>query len=158
MPKSSLKDLLPPEAGSSSKELMSFKNLIGFHLESMLEEATDGGNPNLVNMRQQMIQDFKCTKPSDKMLVDTILSDFDLSTKLSGKLSRWLDSESFNDLSLKIIHTLGKELDAAKRRTLANYQTLVALKQPQIKVNVKAKNAIIGQNQQFNSHGPETNK
>lgn len=50
---------------------------------------------------------------------------------------------------------LSKELDRANRHFLSAYQTLIYLKQPPLKVQVKTTNAFIAQAQQFNANKEE---
>ena len=45
----------------------------------------------------------------------------------------------------------GKEIERASRQYLATISTLKQLKNPPIEINVKAKTAFVGQNQQFNA-------
>lgn len=144
---------IPPEAGHVSLEVRDrIRNNIGFNRDTMLEEAANGEIPDLTSMREQMIADFECTKPSDKMLVDMVVSDYALSSKLSGQLLKWLGQDRFQELTVKLVNTLGKELDRSKRRALAAYQTLQASKKPALNVHIRANNAVVGNNQQFNAH------
>ncbi len=46
---------------------------------------------------------------------------------------------------------LSKELDRAHRQFLSALETLKAIQQPAMKVNIKTNTAFVGENQQFNT-------
>src|SRR3989344_9423897 len=141
---------LPPEAGHVSPAVRDrIRNNSGFNRDSLLELAANGDDHDINTMRQQMIEDYECTKPSEKMLVDMALSDYYLSAHVSQKLMQCIDKDIFTDIGIDLIRTLSTELDRSRRRALAAYQTLQASKKPALNVHIRANNAVVGNNQQF---------
>jgi len=150
--------LLPPEAGSSAAHLEALFQNTGFDTEDLLTIATGESSTDIAHMRRQVIADFNCTKPSHKMLADTLISDVVLSARLSQRMNLLLDKTEITDLTVQHIQAIGRELDRSRRRVLAAYQALAAITQPKINVNIRAKNAVIGQNQQFNNNASQNNQ
>jgi hypothetical protein len=150
--------LVLPEAGAlPSSEIESLKQF-GFHDEQLLVTAAHGDYPLLSNMREQMIQDFNCSRASDKLLIDTVISEHFLASQLSGQLHYWVGQSEFTEITLMMIKTIGEELKQARRRALAAHSALIAMNQPRINVNIKANQAVIGQHQHFTHHAAKTDQ
>ena len=106
----------------------------------------------LSTTRSILVKEYNCKKPIEFMLADRILANYWRSMILDTTLNQLIEKEdggyTFNDQKVNIIRELSKSLESASRQLNTSILLLKELKQPSF--NVKVKNAIIGQNQQFN--------
>jgi len=112
-------------------------------------------------MRKKIIADYNCKTTSELMLADSIVASYWRIIKNERIVNRIVEKEdggwSFDQLRVNIIKELNKEIDLANRRLNMNIVLLKEMKQPALKVNVRANNAFVGENQQFNNN-VETNE
>ena len=100
-------------------------------------------------MKKDLQQEFNCIKPSEKALVDIIVNAYVRKLTYSNKMERnqkYLGSEQDGYRNY-----LSKELDRAHRQFLSALETLKAIQQPAMNVNIKTNTAFVGENQQFNT-------
>jgi|SRR3989344_2175234 len=106
----------------------------------------------LATTRSMLVKEYDCKTPIELMLADRIVGNYWRSMKLDMILHRLIETDdsryTFNDSKMNIIRELSKGLESASRQLNTSIMLLKELKQPAL--NVKVKNAIIGQNQQFN--------
>ena len=102
--------------------------------------------------RSMLVKEYDCKTPIELMLVDRIVANYWRSMKLDMTLNRLIEKEdggyTFNDSKMNVIRELSKGLESTSRQLNTSIMLLKELKQPSL--NIKVKNAIIGQNQQFN--------
>lgn len=104
-----------------------------------------------IELRRQMIKDLQCQTHTEKVLVDAVVSAYIRTLRFTEAFTAAMDNDnSLWPEKINFLNMVGKQLDRANRHLLSAYQTLIQLKQPPLKVQVKAKNAFIGQAQQFN--------
>src|SRR3989338_2167513 len=108
----------------------------------------------LVEMVRGIECEYDCKTPSEKALAETIASAYvrtlDTSRELRARRSQ-IDNSFALGQKTEYCKMLSTELDRANRHFTNPLLTLKQLKSPLLEVNVKAKNAFIAQNQQFNS-------
>lgn len=106
----------------------------------------------LATTRSVLVKEYNCKTPIELMMVDRIVANYWRSMKLDMILHRLIETDdsryTFNDSKTNTIRELSKGLESASRQLNTSIMLLKELKQPAL--NVKVKNAIIGQNQQFN--------
>lgn len=106
----------------------------------------------LSTTRSVLVKEYDCKTPIELMLADRIVANYWRSMRLDMTLSRLIEKEdggyTFDDSKMNVIRELSKGLESASRQLNTSILLLKELKQPTL--NVKVKNAIIGQNQQFN--------
>ncbi len=106
----------------------------------------------LATTRSMLIKEYGCKTPIELMLVDRIVANYWRSMRLDTTLNQLIERPeggyTFNDSKVNVIRELSKGLESASRQLNTSIMLLKELKQPAL--NVKVKNAIIGQNQQFN--------
>jgi len=106
----------------------------------------------LSTTRSSLVKEYDCKTPIELMLADRIVANYWRSMRLDIILNRLIEKDdggyTFNDSKMNVIRELSKGLESANRQLNTSILLLKELKQPSL--NVKVKNAIIGQNQQFN--------
>jgi len=120
----------------------------GYHL---IEITPDKLQVLVNNLRGNLIKEFNCTTYAEKMLIDTIINSYIRNLNYSKKL---LNTTELGKTSPEIngyIKEMSKEIDRANRHFLSSLQTLKELKQPDLKVNIKANTAFFGKKQEFNN-------
>ena len=82
---------------------------------------------------------------NQEMLTEKGVWRIDSGVEAIHRLSAEKNVELFESMNV-----LSKEMDRANRQALTAFQTLVSLKQPPMKFQIKAEQAYLAQNQQFN--------
>lgn len=103
-------------------------------------------------------KEFDIKTPSEKALAQTTTLSFIHYLKYSNLWNVNIDFQRENESMLAV---LSKEIDRSYRRFITTLQLLSQMKNPPLKINVKAENAYMAQNQQINNPNPvdnETNK
>ena len=125
---------------------MTFSQETGYVLMNSLASDYHG---LAFQMKKDLQQEFNCIKPSEKALVDIIVNAYVRKLTYSNKMERnqkYLGSEQDGYRNY-----LSKELDRAHRQFLSALETLKAIQQPAMNVNIKTNTAFVGENQQFNT-------
>lgn len=107
--------------------------------------------PLVISFAEGLTKEFECQTPSEKALVHVVVNAYyrilRCSTTYNNKMHPdWLSSERVG-----FLNNYSKELDKANRQFITALETLKALKQPPIKMNIKTQNAYLAQNQQINN-------
>lgn len=105
----------------------------------------------LIEMVQSIETEYDCKTPSEKALAETIASSYVRVVQFSRELSLCTKEKNMSHEKNGYYSLMSKEVDRANRHFTNALLTLKQLKSPTLEVNVKAKNAFIGQNQQFNA-------
>ncbi len=99
------------------------------------------------NLSQEVQQEYNCKTTSEKATAHLVAQNFVRTLEIQGEMSLILQRDSYSDLVMKRYSILSKEYDRANRQYLMSLQTLKSIKQPPVKVSVKAHTANIGNQQ-----------
>lgn len=105
----------------------------------------------LIEMVKSIETEYDCKTPSEKALAEAIASSYVRVIQYSKELTKCTKEKDFSHEKNGYYSLVSKEVDRANRHFTTALLTLKQLKSPTMEVNVKAKNAFIGQNQQFNA-------
>lgn len=116
----------------------------------ILMRSVDGNYHGLASqMKRDLQEEFDCKKPSEKALVDIIVNAYVRKLVYSNKME---NNQKYVGAKYDGYRNyLSKELDRAHRQFLSALETLKAIQQPAMKVNIKTNTAFVGENQQFNT-------
>ena len=125
---------------------------------SMVESVEVRYRGLIINLRRELIKEYNCKTYSEKALVDMVIGAYARNLSLTKLLINSSGKDYTTALLNNYISVMGKEVDRANRHFITALETLRQMKQPELKVNVKTKNAFIAQNQQFNNHQTQENE
>ena len=111
-----------------------------------------------INFMRELQKEYKCTTSSEKALTELITINYLRIFWLQRKIGNYFNSDNLNGLAIKYVAVLSIELDRANRHFQSSLQTLKALKQPPIEINMKTQTAIVGQNQIVQSNNNDKAK
>lgn len=146
-----------PEVASANISILS----LAYSLESghaLLESVGDRYRSFALEMKKSLEQEFACEKPSERMLVDQVVNAHLRKLEYTRLMVKYREQEWLSQEKAAFLSFYSKEADRAHRQFISALETLKAIKQPPINVNVKAQNAFVAQNQQFNNHSEQTNE
>ncbi len=98
----------------------------------------------------QIIKENDCSTHTEKMLAETIAASFVRYIDSSKQYNRFVPDGHTSSEQNQLIAVLSKQADRAHRQFLASFAMLKQIKQPQLEVNIKVKNAFVAENQQIN--------
>ncbi len=130
-----------------------------FSLDSgqALIESVNEKHKNLsLEMKESLEAEFDCVTPSGKALVDLTVNAYVKKMSCSHTIEAIKLSQK--GAHIGYLNFLSREVDRAHRQFLSGIETLKFMKQPTLKINLKAENAFIGDNQQFNSNKIQNNE
>ena len=123
----------------------------------LLMESVGGNYRGLaVQMRNELQKEYGCDKPSEKALVDMVVNSYIRKLSYSNKMGTNQQYLGGNENGYRAY--LSKEIDRAHRQFLSSLEALRLLKQPPLKVNVKAQTAFVAENQQLNNYSEQNNE
>ena len=125
---------------------------------SMLEAVEGKYRGLLFKLRKELIKEYDCKIYSEKALVDLAISAYARNLTLTKQLTHMSIRNEITPLSNNYISVLSKDVDRANRHFITALETLKQFKQPEMKVNVKTKNAFISNNQQINNNVKQDEK
>lgn len=125
---------------------------------SMIEAVEERYRGLIINFKRQLIQEYNCQSYSEKALVDIVVNSYARVFTYSKKFLCLKDSQYLSNERNGFLSVLSKETDRANRHFLTALETLKQFKQPEMKINVKTKNAFIAQNQQINANQDKPNE
>jgi len=105
----------------------------------------------LIEMIRDIERDYDCKTAIEKALAETIASSYVRTLEFSRDLSLYTQDKNLSHEKNGYCSMLSKEIDRAYRIFLNALMTLKQIKSPTLELNIKAKTAFIGQNQQFNN-------
>lgn len=126
----------------------------GYLLANITDDSVFGLGM-LAELKRSLTEEFEVTTQSEHMILDILIASYHRSIKLEKMANTYMKSEdgnySMTELRVKIINVLHKGIERSDRQFLEAYGFLNSLKRPIPKIKVVAQNAIVGQNQEFNS-------
>ena len=105
----------------------------------------------LVEMIKDIEREYGCKTAIEKALAETIASSYVRTLEYSRDLILYTKDNHLTHEKNGYYNMLSKEIDRAHRIFLNASMTLKQLKSPSMEINIKAKTAFVGQNQQFNN-------
>lgn len=122
---------------------------------ALLESVSERYRDLAFSLKKDFEDEFKCIFPSEKALVDLLVSSYvkelSYSTRLEANLNLLgKDYDRYREF-------LSREIDRAHRQFISALETLKAIKQPTLSVNVKSTNAFVAGQQQINATQNEEN-
>jgi len=115
------------------------------------ETVRDEYKTFLAEMTRDIEREYNCTTASEKALAEAIASSYVRTIQYSRALTECTKEHTLSHEINGHYAMVSKELDRAHRHFTNALLTLVQLKSPKLELNIKAKNAFIAQNQQFNT-------
>lgn len=109
-----------------------------------------------VQMRNELQKEYGCDKPSEKALIDMVVNSYIRKLSYSYKMGANQKYLGGNENGYRAY--LSKEIDRSHRQFLSALDALRLLRQPPLKVNVKAQNAFVAENQQLNNYPKKSNE
>ncbi|MFH1712165.1 MAG: hypothetical protein ABH846_02940 [Patescibacteria group bacterium] len=150
------KEILPQLLGDrcveDSKCLVKVLYRFGLDTHAALWESVSEKFGSLaMEFSKDLYEEYDCRTASEKALaqvaVNAFIRVFEYSSTLKTCMSNSVNTELTGPYSL-----ISKELDRANRQFTTALTALKQIKTPPIKVNVKANNAFMAKNQQFNQN------
>ena len=142
----------------SSDEVV--KNLnsvsLAYSLESgyaLMESTEEHYRPLALQMKGDLEKEFGCETPSERALVDQIVISYIRKLSFSRFLEEHKEQRILSNEKNGYLSFISKEIDRAHRQFLSALETLKVIKQPALKVSVRAQNAFVAENQQLNYSG-----
>lgn len=159
-PSNDIDDLIEEvEKNGMTKEFneLFYKASITMGLDTHMPIAQSVGKHHstfLMQVVKSIEKEYDCKTPSEKALAELAASAYLRVVQFSRKLNIMTDEPGnlFHE-KVQLLCLFSKELDRAHRQYTNAILTLKQIKSPTLEVNVKAKNAFVGQNQQFNASG-----
>jgi len=106
----------------------------------------------IMEFAEDLIKEFECTKIYERALCEIVASHYMGVMKASRNMNNFQNLETLSEVKNSYYAILGKELERQQRMYLHAFQSLQAMKSPPINISLKANNAFIAQNQQFNNN------
>lgn len=115
-----------------------------------------GDETQAISLRNNLIQEYDASTPSEKMVVDMAVTAYFRHLNLTSAYSKILSPDDHsitfrNQEGVNELKEIGKQADIAYRQFLTAITFLKELRRPPLNVQVQTKQAFIGQNQQFNN-------
>ncbi len=106
-------------------------------------------------MSDQIIREYDCTTHAEKMLAESAVNGFVRYIDYSRRFNSCINATEEITPSLSpFLGMLGKQMDRAHRQFTSSLAMLKQMKQPQLEINIKTKNAFVAENQQINVTPP----
>lgn len=107
--------------------------------------------PFVIEMSNNLIAEYDCKTPSEKMLAESVASSYGRYLMYTHNTVGAINIDFLSEVKTAYYTFLGKEADRAHRQFTMSLSLLKQLKAPATQINVKTKNAFIAQNQQLNN-------
>lgn len=143
----------------AAKNLMSVSR--AYSLESghaLMESTEEQYGPLALQMKTELEREFGCKTPSERALTDQIVISYIRKLSFSRFLEEKKEQRIMSTEKVGYLNFISKEIDRAHRQFLSALETLRVMRQPTLKVNVRAQNAFVGENQQFNNNQSQKNE
>jgi hypothetical protein len=153
IPKIDIEGKTTKDLSEKELELLSQFN-IDYGIEnnlSMVESVEARYRGLIINLRRELIKEYNCKSYGEKALIDMMVGAYARNLSLTKRLINSSGKDYTTALLNNYISAMSKEVDRANRHFITALETLRQMKQPELKVNIKSKNAFIAQNQQFNN-------
>jgi hypothetical protein len=108
--------------------------------------------PLAIEFANNLAKEFNCKTPGEKALSHVVVNSYVRLIDDSRRYSNCADAGEYLSVErTKHLAMLSKQIDRANRQFITALITLKQLKEPALKVNIKANNAFVAQNQQLNT-------
>jgi len=91
--------------------------------------------------------EYECKTQSEKSIAEITSLNFVRVLETQNRINSYLNRKSIEDIGIKYLTFLSKELDRAERHYLSSLQMLRLLKTSPLQMNIKTNTAVVGQNQ-----------
>lgn len=143
------KDQLDKELNA---KISSLKKACTLDTKCLLVNAVDEADESIaLELAKELESEFKVKTSSEKILVHMAVQSFIRMNKCSRLLTVNTPSPHIWHEIAHHISVYSKEIDKAFRQNISALQTLRAIKQPPLKVNIKTNNAFVAENMQNNA-------
>ncbi len=106
-----------------------------------------------VELINNLIEEYNCNSTLEQSLCEIIGLNYWKVMQVSKKFTTVMDAWEYLDNDrTRLLSVLSKELDRANRTYLISLNNLINIKRPQMKINIKTKNAFFWEKQQFNNN------
>lgn len=107
-----------------------------------------------IDMLRRLQKEYHCETFSEKSTAELATVNYIRTLEIQSRITRYLALPTISDIGVRFLAVMSKELDRANRHYLSSIQTLKAMRQSPMQLNIKTNTAVIGQNQivQANSH------
>lgn len=154
--KSDIKEWNEEENEYINKHIRNINNFSKSHIPLAETQEEWVIRTSIVELTNNLIEEYNCNTTLEKSLCETIGNSYwkimQISKKITCVMLAW---EYISNERTKYLSMLWLEQDRANRNYLTLLNTLLEIKKPQMNINIKTKNAYIGQNQQFNNNDPK---
>ncbi len=103
-----------------------------------------------MSFANELMTEYDCRTPSEKALARMAAISYTKALDYSEELRNCRAIEFHSSSKNGYFTMIGKEVERANRQFISALATLRQLKAPSLEINITAKNAFVGQNQQFN--------
>lgn len=148
-----LKDWNEEENKFLNQYIRSINNISKSHVPLAETQQEWSLRTTVIEMTNDIIKEYNCNTTLEKSLCEIIANSYWKTLQISKKITTCMNAwEYLSNERTKYLSMLSMELDRANRNYLNALNNLIELKKPQMNINIKTKNAYIGQNQQFNNN------
>ncbi len=119
-------------------------------LMETMRETTD--RTAIAEYADDLIKEYWCTGVSERALCEVVALSYFSLMKTSREMNKHYDWTYYSNERSNMLSVLSKDLEKQNRMYLTSLQTLRTLKSPFWGMKINAKNAFIGDNQQFNNN------
>lgn len=117
-------------------------------LMETMRETTD--RTAIAEYADDLIKEYGCIGVSERALCEVVALSYFYIMKTSREMNKHYDGTYYSNERTNMLNVLSKDLEKQNRMYLTSLQTLRTLKSPFWWMRINAKNAFIGENQQFN--------
>ncbi|MFA5047875.1 MAG: hypothetical protein WC516_02415 [Patescibacteria group bacterium] len=108
--------------------------------------------PLLFDFSRQLFREYGCLTASEKVLAQVAANAYVRILECSRSMEKSRVGIYLGGNTAGYYSVIGRELDRANRQFISALTALKQFKSPKLEINVTAKNAFMGNNQQFNSN------
>ncbi len=107
---------------------------------------------SIAEFTDDIIKEYGCNTISERALCEVVALSYFSIMKVSREMKKHYDGTYYSNERTNMLNVLSKDLEKQNRMYLTSLQTLRTLKSPFWNIKISAKNAFIGENQQFNNN------
>ena len=105
---------------------------------------------SIAEYAEDLIKEYDCKSISERSLCEVVALSYFSIMKTSREMNKHYNGTYYSNERTNMLNVLSKDLEKQNRMYLTSLQTLRTLKSPFWWMRINAKNAFIGENQQFN--------
>ena len=91
--------------------------------------------------------EYQCKTQSEKSIAEMTSLNYVRILEIQDRINSYLSKGSADEIGIKFLSVMSKELDRAERHYISSLQLLRMLKLPPLQMNIKTNTAVVGQNQ-----------